>query len=152
MALAAGFMVAITLGLTSSQAADLKNVRFGPAKDATRIVFDIAGTPHFVISGDSTGMGRLYVDFTSLNLGSSGTDYKPGKGHVARYGFARRDKTHLRAVLELKKTAKIKEVFVLEPKGAVTHHRLVIDLQTGEKADFMASLPRAYGDLTAMIE
>lgn len=147
LALATIFMVC-----GAAHADELKGVRFGPNKDTTRIVFDIAGAPEYQVFGDDSGEGRLYVDFADLKLGPADTDYKPGKGHIDRYGFASSGNNGVRAVLEFKKTAKIKEVFVLEPKGDVSHYRLVIDLQTADKAAFMASLPRHYGDLTAVIE
>lgn len=142
---------AVALSGAASAAPELLDVRFGPAKDATRIVFDLAGAPEYFVSGDESGEGRLYVDFTSLNLDADDKNYKAGKGHIARYGFAD-SSGGVRAVLEFKTTAKIKEVFLLEPKGDVTKHRLVVDLVTADKAAFMASLPDQYGDLTLVIE
>ena len=41
---------------------------------------------------------------------------------------------------------------MLEPSGGVSKHRLVIDLETGDKAAFLASLPQRYPDLAAVIE
>ncbi len=131
---------------------ELLDVRFGPAKEATRIVFDLQGAPIYRVSGDDSGEGRLYVDFDGLSLSAGDTEYKAGQGHIARFGFADRGRDGVRAVLELKATAKIKEVFLLEPKGNVAKHRLVIDLVTADKAAFMASLPDQYGDLTLVIE
>lgn len=131
---------------------ELLGVRFGPSGDATRIVFDLAGAPEYAVSGDDSGEGRLYVDFAGLTLSPADRDYRDGQGHVARYGFADRGSDGVRAVLEFKKTAKIKEVFLLEPQGGVAKHRLVVDLVTADKAAFMASLPGQYGDLTTIIE
>lgn len=142
---------AFALSGAASAAPELLDVRFGPAKDATRIVFDLAGAPEYLVSGDDSGEGRLYVDFASLSLGADDKNYRAGKGHIARYGFAD-SSSGVRAVLEFKTTAKIKEVFLLEPKGDVTKHRLVVDLVTADKAAFMASLPEQYGDLTLVIE
>ncbi|MEX6633900.1 N-acetylmuramoyl-L-alanine amidase [Hyphococcus lacteus] len=148
----AGFVVFATAVLSGAHAVELKDVRFGPSKDTTRIVFDIQGAPTYAVSGDEVGEGRLYVNFESLSLGSVNAAFKPGKGHVARYGFALQGKNGTRAVFEFNKTAKIKEVFVLEPKGKVSHYRLVVDLQTADKAAFLASLPSVYGDIGAVIE
>ncbi|WP_411817968.1 N-acetylmuramoyl-L-alanine amidase [Hyphococcus sp. DH-69] len=139
-------------GGVSAHAAELKNVRFGPNKDATRVVFDINGAPEYQVTGDDDGLGRLYIDFASLELSVSEAAYKPGKGHIARYGFARKGENGTQAILEFKKTAKIKEVFVLEPKGNVSHYRLVVDLETASKSAFLASLPEVYGDIGAVIE
>ena len=41
---------------------------------------------------------------------------------------------------------------MIAPAGGVTKYRLVVDLETGNKADFLASLPNPYPDLTAVIE
>ncbi|WDI30870.1 N-acetylmuramoyl-L-alanine amidase [Hyphococcus flavus] len=144
-------VVSACLGLAHA-APDLMEVRFGPAKDATRIVFDLNGAPEYAVSGDQSGAGRLYVDFAGLTLKPADKTYKSGKGHIARYGFADRGRDGVRAVLEFEKTAKIKEVFLLEPKGDITKHRLVVDLVTADKSAFMASLPDSYGDLTLVIE
>jgi N-acetylmuramoyl-L-alanine amidase len=142
----------LALAGAAQAAPQLLDVRFGPSKDATRIVFDLAGAPEYAVSGDESGEGRLYVDFAGLSLGAGDNTYKAGNGHIARYGFANISGDRVRAVLEFKTTAKIKEVFLLEPKGDVTKHRLVVDLVTADKAAFMASLPEQYGDLTLVIE
>ena len=138
--------------LSSSHAAELLDVRFGPNGDDTRIVFDIDGDVSYTVSGDAASNGRLLVDFADLSVKSAHRDFQAGNGHVARYGFADGPGATIRAVLEFKKTAKIKEVFMLAPKGAVSKHRLVIDLITADKKAFLASLPNPYPDLTAVIE
>ncbi len=130
-------------------ASELLDVRFGPGADSTRIVFDLQGAPEFQVSGDGEGAGRIFVQFDALDGALAA---KAGKGHVAGIDFTRSGKNGARAALTLKKTAKIKEVFLLEPGGGVAKHRLVVDLVTSDKAAFLASLPSQYGDLTAVIE
>jgi len=148
---AAGALAIAILSMLPAKAADLLEVRFGPNGDATRIVFDLQGAPEYSLAGDASGAGRLYVDFTKLGLRQGDTAYRPGQGHVAKYGFAFAN-GGVRAVMEFKKTAKVKDVFVLEPKDGVTKYRLVIDLETADKKAFLASIPTVYGDMTAMIE
>jgi N-acetylmuramoyl-L-alanine amidase len=133
-------------------AEELLGVRFGPNGDATRVVFDIAGAPVYSISGVETGEGRLIVDFAGLSVSTADLSYRPGKGHIARYGFAGRSDGGVRAMFDFKKTARINKIFVLEPKDGVKQYRLVIDLQTADKQGFIASLPAQYPDLTAVIE
>ncbi len=133
-------------------AEELLGVRFGPNGDATRVVFDIAGAPVYSISGVETGEGRLIVDFAGLSVSTADLRYRPGKGHIARYGFAGRSDGGVRAMFDFKKTARINKIFVLEPKDGVKKYRLVIDLQTADKQGFIASLPAQYPDLTAVIE
>ncbi len=146
-AVVAGFSL-----FASAQAAELLDVRFGPSGDTTRIVFDLSGATDYTISGDETGAGRLMVDFASLATNSGDHNFKPGKGHILRYGFAQAPQSGARAVLELKQSAKISKIFMLEPSAGVAKHRLVIDLQTADKKDFLASLPGRYPDLAAVIE
>ena len=146
-ALAVGFCL-----LAGAQAAELLDVRFGPSPEKTRVVFDLQGAANYTISGDGTGAGRLLVDFDSLILAPGDRNFKPGKGHILRYGFAESRPSGARAVLEFKRTAKIDKVFMLEPGGGVTKHRLVVDLLTADKSAFLASLPQRYPDLAAVIE
>jgi len=146
-ALAVGFCL-----LAGAQAAELLEVRFGPGGETTRIVFDLNGATEYTISGDETGAGRLMVDFDSLSVGAGDRNFKPGKGHILRFGFAEARPSGARAVLEFKRSAKIDKIFMLEPGGGVAKHRLVIDVQSADKSDFLASLPQRYPDLAAVIE
>ncbi len=149
------YLAAAATGLAaagSAWAQELLGVRFGPNGDETRIVFDIAGAPTYSLSGAEVGNGRLVIDFDDLSVSKADQTYRAGQGHIARYGFAARSGGGARATLDFKKTAKIKQTFILEPKGAVKKHRLVIDLQTADKQGFLASLPAQYPDLGAVIE
>ncbi len=132
-------------------APELIGVRFGPSAEATRIVFDLAGGPEYSVSGDDDGVGRLYVEFAALELENADKAFRAGQGHIARYGFSER-RGSVQAVFEFGKTARIKEVFLLEPSAGVAKHRLVVDLVTADKEAFLASLPERYGDLTQVIE
>lgn len=147
----AGVWVALAAS-GDAQAAELLEVRFGPKGEVTRIVFDVMGAPVYAVSGDETGEGRLIVDFADLSVSASDQDYRAGKGHITRYGFAQTQGGGARAILDFKKTAKIKEIFVLEPSPGVAKHRLVIDVATSDKAGFLASLPSRYPDLASVIE
>ena len=144
---ALGSLVLALPGATS--AADLLDVRFGPSADATRIVFDLEGAPDYQVTGDGEGAGRIFVNFTDLDGKFA---QMAGKGHVASVDFVKSGKSGVQVVVALKKTAKIKEVFVLEPSPGVAKHRLVLDLATSDKAALLVSLPSQYGDLTAVIE
>ena len=143
---------AVLLSAQQAMAADLKSVRFGPETGKTRIVFDIVGAPQYAISGDDLGNGRLFVDFTGLSIPPAALALQPAMGHVANYQFVKNDQDGIRAVLTLKKTAKIGEYFIIEPSAKVSDHRLVIDLLPGDKAAFMDSLPAQYPDLGPVIE
>lgn len=138
--------------VSSVHASDLQGVRFGPDKNKTRIVFDISGAPIYSIAGDDIGYGRLLIDFNELSVPQSALAVQPGKGHVANYQFLKLADGGVRAVIAFKRTAKIQENFVIEPSPGVVKHRLVIDLQTSDKREFLASLPTQYPDLGAVIE
>ncbi len=133
----------------AARAAELLDVRFGPSADATRIVFDLNGAPQYAVSGDDLGEGRLFVDFLNLE---GATAARKGMGHVAAVSFAPEGRAGVRATFQFKKTAKIKEIFVIEPSPGVAKHRLVIDLQTGDKTAFLASLPVRQDSIAAIIE
>ncbi|WP_165793893.1 N-acetylmuramoyl-L-alanine amidase [Hyphococcus luteus] len=141
----AGFALALS-GL--ARASDLLDVRFGPKPDETRIVFDLMGAPDYRVSGDEAGAGRIFVDFSSLegSLAARG-----GRGHIADVSFVKIGGSRVRAVVNFKKTAKIKDLFVLDPQGGVTKHRLVIDVATADKKALMASLPASKDDIADII-
>lgn len=151
--------MALVLG-SAANAAELMTVRFGPNGEETRVVFDLDGGSDFSVSGDQAGEGRIFIDFTDLAVDRPERAFKDGKGHVARYGFANVSSAGAngptRAVLELKKTAKIKKVFMIPPAGKISKHRLVVDLRTADTQAFLASLPETsqsrYPDLAAVIE
>lgn len=155
------FLLALFLSVgfafnAAADAAELLGVRFGPDSNKTRVVFDLDGGSEFSVSGDATGQGRLFIDFSALDVERPSRAFKNGKGHVARYGFADSPNGQTRAVLELKTSARIKEVFMIEPAGKVSKHRLVVDLESADKQAFLASLPKnsssLYPDLAAVIE
>ncbi len=123
-----------------AKASDFIGLRFGPNGDKTRIVFDLKGAPVFTISGDDDGNGRLFLDFQDMRTGPEGINGFAGKGHVGRYQYSPNINNRTRFVVDLKRTAKIKDIFVLEPKGGVKKHRLVIDLETASMAGFLNSL------------
>lgn len=137
--------------LAAAGAAELIGVRFGPDKDKTRIVVDMMGEPAYAVSGVADGAGEIHIEFNDLALNSDVISSASGRGHVRSYRFSERV-GGARAVFALKKTAKIKELFLLEPKGEVVKHRLVIDLETADEDAFLASLPARYPDLAAVIE
>ena len=146
----AAALAAVMLTLFSvGRAAELLDVRFGPSADATRIVFDLNGAPQYAVSGDDLGEGRLFVDFADLNGAPAA---KSGMGHVASVSFAREGRAGARATVKFKKTAKIKEIFLIEPSPGVAKHRLVIDLVTADKAGLLASLPARKDDIAAIID
>lgn len=146
----AAALAAVMLTLFSvGRAAELLDVRFGPSADATRIVFDLNGAPQYAVSGDDLGEGRLFVDFADLR---GATAAKTGMGHVASVSFAREGRDGARATVKFKKTAKIKEIFLIEPSPGVAKHRLVIDLVTADKAGLLASLPARKDDIADIID
>lgn len=147
------FLAAVFSASFGARAADLLEVRFGPGSSETRVVFDLDGGADFAVSGDNSGQGRIFIDFSELVVAREDKAFKPGKGHVLKYGFANTSQGRTRAVLELKKTAKIKEVFMIPPGNGVSKHRLVIDLQAADKSAFLSSLPAvSYPDLTSVIK
>lgn len=137
---------------SGAMAAELLNVRFGPDREKTRIVFDISGKTDFSLSADRSGQGRIFVEFGTLSIGADDDVFKAGQGHVAKYGFAKSPDAGARAVIELGKTARIKEAFLLPPSGTIQKHRLVIDVVDSDMDGLIASAPGRYPDLAAVIQ
>ncbi len=133
-------------------AADLEEVRFGPGKGQTRVVFDVMGAPVYALSGDELGQGRLFIDFKGLSVPTAALAVQPAMGHVANYQFVVNGTDQVRAVLTLKKSVRIKEVFLIEPSAKVAKHRLVVDLASADKTAFLDSIPTQYPDLGPVIE
>ena len=147
-------MVALAFIVAGQAAAStLSDVRFGEtAADQTRIVFDIEGAVDYALSGDERGQGRLIVDVASLAVDGQGATPQKGAGLVSAYRYAAQPGGEARFVFQFGQTAKIAKAFVLEPRGSVKHHRLVIDLKASNKAEFVASLPKRYRDIADVIQ
>lgn len=146
--LGAGFAAAMGAP-TPASAAELIGVRFGAyAKSETRIVFDLTGPVEYSIAGDEQGAGRLIVEIKGLDAPNID---KAGEGHVARYSISPIGEGAAEAILSFSHTAKLKDDFLLPPKGDIAKYRLVIDIETADKAAFLASLPRRYEDLTPVL-
>ena len=138
-----------------ANAADLIGVRFGPNGEKTRLVIDLAGDPEFEISGDRKGKGRIVLGFDNLTANKAAraefAKSSAGKGHFANYQFTLGPDGKASAIFAFRKTARVKEAFLLEPKGDVKFHRLVVDVETASKAAFINSLPKQYAGLEDVI-
>lgn len=149
--LSAASLLFAALAAGAANAAELVGVRFGAyEKNVTRIVFDLTGPIDYSISGDAEGLGRIVIEINGLvTKGVSGG----GEGHVARYSVSPTDADGAaKAILELGRTAKLKDDFVLPPKGRMSKTRLVLDLETADKAALLASLPQRYEDMTSILQ
>ena len=140
------------LATSPAAAAELLGARFGPNGEKTRLVIDLIGAPEYSVHGDGEGAGRIIISFSDLTAPASLLTSAKGKGHFARYQFKQVGRGRVDAIFEFKKTARIKEAFLLEPKDGVKKHRLVVDVATATKAAFLQSLPQKYTDLAAVIE
>ena len=140
------------LATSPAAAAELLGARFGPNGEKTRLVIDLKGAPEYSVHGDGEGAGRIIISFSDLTAPASLLTSAKGKGHFARYQFKQVERGRVDATFEFKKTARIKEAFLLEPKDGVKKHRLVVDVETATKAAFLQSLPQKYTDLAAVIE
>ncbi len=148
-------LVILLMPFNASHASELLGVRFGPDGAKTRIVFDLNGVPSFDVSGDDTGKGRLIIDFENMRSDAAGLKGIRGKGHIERYVYAPNGNRSTRFVLEFARTARIDNIFVLEPQGNVKKYRLVVDLQSASMVDYISSLPRIArpsGSLSASLE
>ena len=144
-----GVLTFATLSFTTAaQAADLLGIRFGPDGDKTRIVIDVIGQPEFDIAGNGSGFGQLTLDLPGTNLTAQGNVRAGrfrGKGHVGHYQLNTAQGAFQRGTqitFDLGRTARIDNLFVLEPRGNVRKLRIVIDLYSASKSEFLKSLPK----------
>ena len=129
------------LGSAAHADTTLLGVRFGPGQAKTRVVLDLAGAPEYRVSASGEDKGQIIIDFDNMSSDADGLKGFPGKGHIASYRYGPNGRGQTRLLLELKRTAKVKEVFLIPPSEGVAKHRLVIDFQTASKEAFLKSLP-----------
>lgn len=132
-------------------AADIIGIRFGVTSPTeTRVVFDLRGSPEYQLDAAAVGAGSISVSFSNGNLNQVPNSAGKGAGHIASYA-SKSDRTPT-VTLSLKRSAKIKEAFVIAPGSGNPNHRLVIDLASAPLDELIASLPpRKFENLTEVI-
>lgn len=135
----------------ASFAADIIGIRFGVTSPAeTRLVFDLRGLPEYQVDAAAVGAGSISVSFPNGNLSQIPNSAGKGRGHIASYA-SKSDRTPI-VTFSLKRSAKIKEIFVIAPNSGNPNHRLVIDLVSAPVSELTASLPpRKFENLTDVI-
>jgi N-acetylmuramoyl-L-alanine amidase len=114
------------------------DIRMGVnAEGQTRLVLDVEGEPVH-LAGPSTRSGvelLVHVENARFTVpgGLEGSGSKPGKGIIDQVFF---EPNLVRVALV--GPALPTRVFVLDPKGEVKHHRLVIDLDPADRETFVA--------------
>ncbi|MEE4213173.1 MAG: N-acetylmuramoyl-L-alanine amidase [Parvularcula sp.] len=116
----------------------VNDIRMGVnAEGQTRLVLDVEGAPDH-LAGPSTRSGlELLVHVENARFavegGLEGRGSKPGKGVIDQVFY---EPNLVRVALT--GPALPTRVFVLDPKGDVKHHRLVIDLDPASQEAFLA--------------
>lgn len=136
----------------SSVAAGLEAVRFGTHSQITTVVFDMNGYTGYTVSGNSGGTGHIHVDFDALETGKADGTYRPGRGHIARYGFIRHGSKTVRAVLEPRTPVKINRAFLIPPGRDSRFHRLVLELERTDTTASGKNPGDAYPDLADLMK
>ena len=136
---------------SASFAADIIGIRFGVTSPTeTRLVFDSKGLPEYQVDAAAVGAGSIAISFQNGNLNQIPKSVGKGAGHVASYALSS-DRIAV-VTFSLKRSAKIKEVFVIAPNSGNPNHRLVIDLVSAPIGELIASLPpRKFENLTEVI-
>ncbi|MCA8888528.1 MAG: N-acetylmuramoyl-L-alanine amidase [Parvularculaceae bacterium] len=133
--------LAIMLGwVASAHAAEISAVRLGlPTPGATRIVIDADAAFAHRIAVEDRGAGRLVLQLQGVSPAKGFSSTGEGLGHIADFVALSPGAGAINVVLDLKKTAKIKDVFEIPPSGREKRHRLVVDLVNGSTAEMLAS-------------
>ncbi len=135
-----------------ASAGELIGVRLGErAADETRVVFDIVGDVDYALQATTAGSGRIIVKIAGSPRKEALTSRRRGKGLIGAYASERAAGV-ARVTIDLARTAKVKEVFVLPPRDGTPHSRLVLDFTAAPAGQLVASIPNKYSDLEAVIQ
>ncbi|MEM9809884.1 MAG: N-acetylmuramoyl-L-alanine amidase [Pseudomonadota bacterium] len=121
----------------------IKNIRMGVNENGqTRLVLDVEGRPSYLLgaTGDVDPEIAIHIDDAQFLISSETTGRAEdsgsldGRGHIDRVSFS----PNL-VRITLSETALPTRNFILPPAGKITHHRLVIDLDTVRAEDFASA-------------
>ncbi len=110
----------------------MQNVRIWAAPDNTRVVFDVSGPVEHKLELLSNP-DRLAVDIKNAKMTQTISQPVNADKYLKSVRSAKRDKSDLRVVFDLKKNIKMRS-FLLQPNRQYGH-RLVIDLYDKNKQD-----------------
>jgi len=134
-------IVAIVFSAHALAQSDLLAVRFGPAPDKTRIVFDLHRAPEVRVSPGDKGGRSVILDLDGIVTGAEGLRGLAGKGLVERVQYLPDGKAQTRFLIAFSADVRILDLFHLPSTAQVRKHRLVVDVAPGSPAQFFASLP-----------
>lgn len=133
----------VSLGPLSARALDVNDIRVGVHAGATRLVLELSDSAEPRIFGLPDPY-RVVLDMPEVDfaLGSDQTGTGGGVIERLRYGLFRPGTS--RVVLDLSGPAKVSRHFLLRPDGT-RPWRLVVDLMTTDRDDFVRSMRPAAG-------
>ena len=135
------FAVFAAPGIAPAAAQDLAvtEVRLGVHPDSTRFVLELSGGVEPRIFGLPDPY-RVVIDLPQVrfDLAADAADAAAGVVTKMRYGQFRPGTSRL--VIDLAEPAKVKRHFILEPQSSDQAWRLVIDLETTDRADFITAM------------
>ncbi len=136
--------VAVGPGVAFSQTAGapdlaVTEVRLGVHPDSTRFVIELSGNVVPRIFGLPDPF-RVVIDLPEVrfDLAPGAADAAAGVVQKMRYGQFRPGTSRL--VIDLSEPAKVKRHFVMEPQNGDTAWRLVVDLETTDRQDFIDTM------------
>lgn len=144
----AGFLVAVFAGawvllVSAAGAATLavSDIRLGLHPDSTRVVLDVSGDTRPIIF-EIADPYRIVIDLPAVefDMATDKTNASAGVIEKIRYGLFRPGTS--RIVLDLRGPAKVVRQFVLPAEGDLPW-RLVIDLESIGRAEFLAAVERS---------
>lgn len=142
------FFVAVLMAISRPAAAkSLDDVRVGiTSATQTRIVLDLDSATDYAISGDARDQGVISITLPKVKVGKQKSWLDRPRGHVRSVQTATSGGPVVQ--ISLRRSAKIRKVFQIDPNKTSSKYRLVIDLTNGSKSEFLASLPKpaASGD------
>ena len=124
--------------LSSAQAGEIENLRFGQGVSNVRVVFDATtdfGYSVFLLDNPK----RLVVDVTGIDVSKQIQKIKDKNNLVGQVRVGRIDSEKNRVVFDLLKPVVIKKVFKLAPQSTFKW-RLAIDVEVASQREFAAKV------------
>ena len=118
-------LLMIAMSVCKAEPTAVQNVRLWAAPDNTRVVFDVASPVEHIIESLAQPE-RLVIDIKNAKLAQAIKQPASNDHYLKRVRHARRGKTDLRVVLDLKKSVTARS-FLLQPNRQYGY-RLVVDL------------------------
>ena len=155
-----GLLAVLPNAVANPDLAEIMDIRHGVNQaGVTRIVIDLTDNADYrVETAYEDGRKQLIIDVSARALTipsaivekgvSVGAGEGVGSAGDYSYRLVKAQDQRLHLTQHLTQSAVPSAVFILKPKGSVTHHRLVVDLKPATDSQFEKSVGKSFGSLS----